>query len=159
MTDSHTEALIQRILRFPVALRFEQLRAWLVVSLVFAFFMLIYAAALDLEVSLSSMLTLNLPQPLRLFIRLSMFIAFIWVFWRVLKRVFSRTLRVLGMMLGARRNPFTISGVEGAVAILRSGTRFGLFLRAFGDEQVFVPTSRETLPKDAKQTRSSLHRG
>jgi hypothetical protein len=145
MSDSSNEALIRRIEKFPLQLRFEQLRAWFVLSLVFSIFTALFLKALDLESTVSSKLASKLPLAFRLFVRLTAFAVFVWVCWKVIGRL-SRWLRVLAIMFGARRNPFRVAGVGDVVAILRSGARFGLFLRAFGDESVFVPRSRETLP-------------
>jgi hypothetical protein len=67
--------------------------------------------------------------------------------YKVFGSIFHDAFGALSDSLGFKRNPFHVRGVTSVVATLRNRAPFGLYLRAFYDEDGFVPTSRTELPE------------
>lgn len=149
MQEPPREALIQRLSRFPSLIRGEQFRAWLILGSVAAagaviWFVIVFVLSGVFD-RIVAYLMPNLRAGLRSLIATFGLLATLFFIYKVFGSIFHDAFGALSDFLGFKRNPFHVRGVTRVVATLRNRAPFGLYLRAFYDEDVLVPTSRTEL--------------
>ena len=142
MSETPVEALIENMRGFRGRLLREQMRAWSILTVLWAVSLALLVAVFSFITGVVRALTPKLPEILGYLVFVAWLIVSVWTVIRFAVRVFDPIWRVLSAKLGARRNPFRGINVEGAATMLRKARPFGLFLRSFGDERWYIPTSR-----------------